>query len=85
MRAIFSIVGLLVTLMIVGLLAKKQLTSTQQAVPVLTVPAVTGSETTLTQPTGNVKQQSEQIQQQYKQALEQAMQARPDPDAIIDK
>lgn len=85
MRAIFSIVGLLLTLAIVGLLAKKQLASSQQPIPALTVPAVAGAETTLTQPTGNVKQQSEQIQQQYKQALEQAMQARPDPDAKIDK
>lgn len=85
MRAIFSILGLLVTLMIVGLLAKKQLASTQQPIPALNVPAVTGADTTLPQPTGNVKQQSEQIQQQYKQALEQAMQARPDPDEKIDK
>ncbi len=32
-----------------------------------------------------IKQQSEKIQQQYKQALEQAMQARPDPDEKMDK
>ena len=74
MRAIFGVLSLLLVLAVVGLLVKKQLASTQQAVPALMLPAPTNPEAT-------VQQQSQQIQQQYKQAIDAAMQqARPMPD-----
>ena len=79
MRAIFGVLGLLVVLAMVGLLVKKQLASTQQAVPGLQVPDAVNKASDKADST--VRQQSQQIQQQYKQALEGAMQqARPMPD-----
>ena len=77
MRGVFGMVGLVVALAIVGVLAKKQLVSTQAVVPSLQVP---GAALVLAL-TGSVREQSQQVQQQYKQALEAAMQqARPLPD-----
>jgi UPF0716 family protein affecting phage T7 exclusion len=67
MRAIFSVLGLLLVVAIVGLLAKKQLSTT------IAVPDTT--------PGTTVQQQSQQIQQQVKQSVDAAMQqARPMPD-----
>lgn len=64
MRALFSVVGLLLVLAIVGVLVKKQLSSA----PLMPAAAV-----------GSTPQQ--QIQQQFRQNLESAMQqARPVPD-----
>ena len=77
MRGVFGMVGLVVALAIVGVLAKKQLASTQAVVPSLQVPGAAP----VPAPTGSVREQSQQVQQQYKQALEAAMQqARPMPD-----
>ena len=77
MRGVFGVVGLVVALAIVGVLAKKQLASTQAVVPSLQVPGAAP----VPAPTGSVREQSQQVQQQYKQALEAAMQqARPLPD-----
>ena len=77
MRGVFGMVGLVVALAIVGVLAKKQLASTQAVVPSLQVPGAAP----VSAPTGSVREQSQQVQQQYKQALEAAMQqARPMPD-----
>ena len=73
MRGIFSIVGLLVTLAIVGLLVKKQL-GTQVAVP-----ATPGMPAVSTDAPPQVR--SQQAQQQAKQAVEGALQqARPMPE-----
>ena len=83
MRAIFGVLSLLLVLAVVGLLVKKQLASTQQALPALMLPAPTpvGAEPTLTKPVATVQQQSQQIQQQYKQAIDAAVQqVRPMPD-----
>ena len=72
MRGIFSIVGLLVVLAIVGLLVKKQL-STQVVVPSAPgTPAISAD--------APPQVQSQQAQQQVKQAVDSAMQARPMPD-----
>ena len=77
MRGVFGMVGLVVALAIVGVLAKKQLASTRSVVPSLQVPDAAS----VPAPTGTVREQSQQVQQQYKQALEAAMQqARPLPD-----
>lgn len=80
MKGVFGLVGLLVALAIVGIVVKKQLAATQQSVPALAVPGVSAA------PTGSgapptVREQSQQVQQQYKQAVEAAMQQpRPMPD-----
>lgn len=73
MRGIFSLVGLLVVLAIVGLLVKKQM-STQVAVPTAPgMPAVSAD--------APPQVRSQQTQQQVKQAVEGALQqARPMPD-----
>lgn len=80
MRAIFSIVSLLVVLAVVGMLAKKQLGST--VVP-LNNPALNGTGVTLpvTSPGAMPQAQSLQIEQAVKQKLEASMQARPMPEA----
>ena len=43
MRSLFGLVGILVVLAIVGVLVKKQLASTQQAIPALQLPATAGA------------------------------------------
>jgi hypothetical protein len=83
MRAVFSLLGLLAVLLMVGVLVKKQFgTSPQPAVslhragqtdqalgPALTPPGI------------SPQAQSQQLQQQVRQSLERAMQqARPTPD-----
>ena len=81
MRAMFGVLGLLVALGAVGLIIKKQLATTRQAIPVLAVPAPAGPDGASTKPASTVQEQSQQIQQQYKQAIDGAMQqARPQPD-----
>ena len=81
MRSIFGILSLLVTLAIVGILIKKQLAATSQPMPALVVPATSATSDAAVQSGGTVKQQSQQIQQQYKQAIDNAMQqTRPEPD-----
>ena len=73
MRFFFGLIGLVVVLAIVGTLVKQQLASQKALVPALQVPGAPA-------PTGNVREQSQQIQQQYKQALDAALQQpRPEP------
>jgi hypothetical protein len=79
MKAIFSILGLLIVVAITGVLVKKQLSATSttsvksQMDSQVSVPATT--------PGATPQQQSLQVQQQVKQSLEAAMQqARPVPD-----
>ena len=80
MRAIFGVLSLLVVLAIVGVLAKKQLSAASQPAATLAVPGVAASSDVVGQP-ATVKAQSAQIQQQYKQAIDNAMQQpRPMPD-----
>ncbi|ART54905.1 hypothetical protein CBP36_11445 [Acidovorax carolinensis] len=80
MRAVFGLVGLVVALAIVGVLAKKQLAATRTPVPSLQLPAASDGAASPT-PTGTVREQSQQVQQQVKQQMEGLMQqARPMPD-----
>jgi hypothetical protein len=73
MRAMFSIVGLLVVLATVGFLVKKQLGSQLASQPAAGVPAAPGSATP--------QEQSRQVQQQVKQSVDSMMQQpRPLPD-----
>lgn len=78
MRAIFSILSLVIVLAVVGLLAKKQLSSVSS--PTITLPADSGVTLPVTTPGATPQQQSQQIQDQVKKSLEAAMQARPMPD-----
>lgn len=89
MRAIFSVLGLLAVLLMVGVLVKKQLgTSPPPAVwlqqPGQADPALTPAATppgTSPQAQSQQIQQIQQIQQQVRQSLESALQqARPLPD-----
>lgn len=76
MRTVFGVLGLVVALGAVGLIIKKQLEANRQAIPVLAVPAPAGPDGASTKPASTVQEQSQQIQQQYKQAVEGAMQQR---------
>ena len=79
MRAIFSIVSLLVVLAIVGMLVKKQLGTpvVPQHNPALNDAAVT---LPVTSPGATPQAQSLQIQQQIKQKLDASTQPRPVPE-----
>ena len=75
MKGLLGLAGLLVALAVAGVLVKKQLAATQQAVPALAPPAAQGA---ASPGAALVREQSQQIQQQYRQAIEGAMQpARP--------
>ena len=68
-----SLLGLVIVALVIGLLVKKQTAVSRSPAEAMGVPA--------SAPQGNVREQSQQIQQQYKQALEGALnQARPEPD-----
>ncbi len=68
-----SLLALVIVALVIGLLATKQTAVSRSPAEALGVPA--------SAPQGNVREQSQQIQQQYKQAVENAMQqARPEPD-----
>ena len=69
MRILFGIGGLLVVLAIVAVLSKKQLS----AVSEIKVPTPAGASVSV-DPNATVKEQSQQIQQQYKQAIDAAVQ-----------
>ncbi|OIP15612.1 MAG: hypothetical protein CO105_11865 [Comamonadaceae bacterium CG_4_9_14_3_um_filter_60_33] len=79
MRAIFSILGLLVVVALVGFLAKKQLTDVSN----IKVQPQDGAQVTMPQttPGATPQQQSDQIGEQVKQSIEAAMQQqRPEVD-----
>lgn len=69
-----GLIGLLLALLIVGLVAKKQMTST-------VVPSMPGvAAAPAGEPAGNVREQSQRVQQQVKDALEAASKPREMPD-----
>ena len=70
MRALFGVVSLLLVLAIVGLLAKKQMSSVNE----IKVPTIAGTTSAPAQPGATGQQQSQNIQQQYKEAAEAAVQ-----------
>jgi hypothetical protein len=74
MRIIFGLVGLVVVLVIVSSLTKKQMS----AVSDIKVPLQGTAVPVAVDPNASVKAQSQQIQQQVKQSVENALQqARP--------
>lgn len=78
MRGLFGLVGLVVVLAIVGLVAKKQLSSTRAPAAALQQAPIagTGASVPVINPTGNVQQQSQQVQQQVQQQLDDIMKQR---------
>ena len=75
MRAVFGVLSLLVVLALIGGLAKKQMGALSGA------GAVTASSPGVSTSTTNLQQQSQQLQNQVKKSVEDAMQqARPMPD-----
>jgi hypothetical protein len=62
MRAMFGLVGLLVVLVIVGVLARKQLTAVKGAAPVSS-----------DAPSATVREQSQQMQQRVQQDVQRAL------------
>jgi hypothetical protein len=73
MRAVFSVLGLLLVVLIVGMLAKKQLTS----LPAPATPSAAANGNPVA-PSGTPQQQV----QQFQKAVQESMQApRPEPDA----
>ncbi len=77
MRGLFGLVGLLLVLALAGILVRKQMAAIQTPLPALQTP----SGEVAKPPAHDVQGQSQQIQQQYKQALDGALQApRPVPD-----
>jgi hypothetical protein len=79
MRAVFGIISLLVVLLIVGSLVKKQMAAQTAPIPALQVPgSATPAPAASTQ-----REQAQQIQQQFKQAIDAQMQApRPMPEDV---
>lgn len=71
---VVGLIGLVLALLVVGVLAKKQMGSA--VAPVLP----SGAQTTTEAPAGDVRAQSRQIQEQFKQSLDAAQQRRPVPD-----
>lgn len=82
MRAVVGLLGLLITLGIVGVLVRQQMknTSVLQAPVLIDSTTQSGSGSAAIPASGTAAQQSQQIQQQFKQALDQAVQTRPVPD-----
>lgn len=83
MRGVFGLLSVILTLALVGVLVKKQMSPVAVApgLAPLSAPAGTGGTPVSVNPAA-LQQQSQQIQQQYKQAIDQAMQAtRTEPDA----
>jgi hypothetical protein len=69
MRILLGLGGLLVVLAIVAVLSKKQLSTVND----IKVPTPAGASVSVN-PNATVKEQSQQIQQQYKQAIDAAVQ-----------
>lgn len=74
MRVVFSMLGLLIALLVVGLLAKKQFSAVPLVPPKNAAAASAGVTLPATTPGASPQVQSQQIQQQIKQSVEAAMQ-----------
>ena len=81
MRSIFGLLGMLIAVAVIGLLCRQQLAVMRKTTPVVTAPASANTGVTSRGPALTVKEQSQQMQQQYKQSLDSALQQkRPMPD-----
>ena len=76
MRGTFGLIGLLLALAVVGVVVKKQLSAVP--VPVLPAQPSASAASQPAAPLGNAVDQSRHVQEQFRQALDGAMQqARP--------
>lgn len=76
MRGAFGLIGLLLALAVVGVVVKKQLSAVPS--PVLPAPPSASAAGQPVAPGGNAVDQSRQVQEQFRQALDGALrQARP--------
>ena len=84
MRSVFGVLSLLLVVAVIGFLAKQQMSSVNDIKLPDPSAVSAGNPASPTKPVsapGNVQQQSQQIQQQFKAAAEAAVQqARPMPD-----
>ena len=84
MRSVFGVLSLLLVVAVIGFLAKQNMSSVNEIKLPDPSAVSAGSPASPTKPVsapGNVQQQSQQIQQQFKAAAEAAVQqARPMPD-----
>ncbi|QDL53371.1 hypothetical protein [Rhodoferax aquaticus] len=78
MRSLLGLIGVLVTLALVGLLFKQQLTANRVPQPLLSTPTATIT----VDPKATAAQQSQQIQNQVKQQVEVLTQPKPMPDEV---
>jgi hypothetical protein len=78
MRGWLGLAGLLAALVIVGTMVRMQMTAVRVTLPTLETPA--NMPVNASPAPGNAVQPHQQIEQQVKQAVEGAMQARPMPD-----
>jgi len=78
---VLALIGLVLALLVVGVLAKKQLAATNAIVVPAVLPAGGGPQAPgLQGGADGARAQSRQLQQQYQQALDAAMQPRAMPD-----
>lgn len=80
MRGVLSLVGLLLAVVVVAGLVRKQLKTPMLSVPTAVTQDAAGAPGIAVSASGNAATQSQQVQQQVKQAMEQAMQPRVLPD-----
>ena len=79
MRSVFGVLSLVIVLAVVGVLAKKSWQSSQESLARQT-PSLPAGHNQVSETT-NVREHSQQVQQQYRQQLESALNApRPMPD-----
>ena len=74
MRAVFGLVGILVVMAIVAILMKQNLQATRSEGTAGSPPAVEGVKVPQVDTSKNVREQSQQIQQQVQTELNQALQ-----------
>ena len=80
MRAVFGLVGLLITLAIVSVLVSQQMTRRPTLQALTSVDSAIHADTAALAASGTAAQNIPQIEQQFKQALDKAVQPRPMPD-----
>ena len=73
MRALFGVVGLLLTLAIVGIVAVKQLNAVGRSVGAASGASATSSTAPSTSPSGNVAEQSRQLQDKVRNDVAKAL------------
>lgn len=82
MRSALGLIGLLLTIAVVGFLFKQQLGASRVPQSVLGQPAGAQAPAIVVDPNATAAQQSQQIQNQVKQQVEALTQPKPMPDEV---